>query len=63
MIGEGCVLSCELLDWGKQWEILGPKFKPELAECGRGLLATWWSCFKAETSVFLKIWLKERDFV
>jgi len=40
MTGEGCVLSCELMDWGKPWEILGSKFKPELAECGRGLLAT-----------------------
>jgi len=40
----------------------GPKFKPELAECGGGLLATWLSCFKTETSVPLKIWFKEKDF-
>jgi hypothetical protein len=57
MIWEGCVLSCfELMDWGKPWEILGPKFEPELAEYGRGLLATCLSCFKMETSCPLKIW-------
>ena len=54
---EGRVLLCfELLDWGKPWEILGHKFKPELAECERGLLAAWFSCLKPENSCPLKIW-------
>jgi len=55
MIGEGCISNFELLDWGKPWEILRPNFKPELAECGRGLLATCLSCLKMETSCPLKI--------
>jgi hypothetical protein len=63
MILEGCVFSYfEMLDWGKPCEILGPKFKPELAEFGRGLLVTWLSCFKTETTCPLKIWFKEKDF-
>jgi hypothetical protein len=49
-------------DWGKPWEILGPNFKPELAGCGSGLLDTWFSCFKIETSVPPKIWFKEKVF-
>jgi len=57
MIWEGSVFPYfELLDWGKPWEILRLNFKPELAECGRGLLATLLSCFKTETTFPLKIW-------
>jgi hypothetical protein len=47
MIWEGCVFSYfELLDWGKPWEILGPKFKPELAECGRGFASHMFELFQ-----------------
>jgi hypothetical protein len=56
MVWEGRGFSYFVLqDWGKPWEILRPNFKPELAECERGLLATWLSCFRTETSCPLKI--------